>query len=328
MQVCVGIVLAAAAAVAATAVIPPAVELSAAVGGEAHRGGGLDDVGGGGALSAGTAQNLRLVGVHSGHQDGVLVGLRCGQSKRLVLALESADFVLAQIVQNSPCPGVLTVDDVPRVVVHCVLEGAGIGGHIIVHAINGPLCLAAAILLIVAHLVKLLHQRGLLVTAGKLGLRKSLHDVHPKAVNTVLSCVEAITQSAVDAVQLIDNGRGVEAALHLTGNAATPTAEQTAVAEAVATSEHGQDDDCKDHLAPGAIAAPSAVVCRHDADVLVIVGLTGEETHSEIRISHYKKSPFHIFAGQGRTLPGVCTLGAVLDHGPQTEKEKTVNPGV
>lgn len=133
-------------AAAAAVVSPAAVEGAAAVGREVHGRGRLDDICGSRALRAGPTQDIRLVRVHRGHERCVLCGLRRRKPQGLILALKRADLILAQVVQNSPAVRVCVVDDVPGVVVHGVLEGAGVGRQVVVHAVDCSLGFAAIML--------------------------------------------------------------------------------------------------------------------------------------------------------------------------------------
>lgn len=318
MQVCVGIALEAT-AIAATAVIP-AGKLPAAVHGEVDGRGGLDNVGGGGALSASLTQNVGLVGVHSGHQDGVLVRLRRGQPQSLVLVLESADLVLAQIVEDRPGPGVLRVNDVPCVVVHGVLESAGVGGHIVVHAVNRPLRLAAAGGQLCLEGVVALEHSNLSGVEALLSGKPEIADrvVHPvEAVQHAgVHGVEAITQTLVYATNSVLQLREIHVGTKIGSCQSTTSVVAEAAAPAAVTPA---EDHCEQDYGKPSIVSPHAAVIAAVAIAVIAHHVPEGEV---ISFSHNKKSPFQIFASQGRTLPDVCTLGAVLDHDPQTEKEK------
>ena len=171
----------------------------AAAAGDLHGGGRIDPVGGGGALSSGAAQDLRLVGVHSSHQDGVLVGLGGRQLQALVLALQRTDVVLVQRVEDGPGVGVLVVDDVPGGGLDGIAGVADLGGHVVAHAVNGPLGAAAAI-----------RKLGGQVAEAALHAVEALHHAHVGVVEPVGQGVGdgigAVTNALGDAVQLGHNG--------------------------------------------------------------------------------------------------------------------------
>src|SRR5699024_10797170 len=238
----------------------PAAAVAAAEIGEGHRLGRLHHISRGGALGAGAAQNLGLVGIHSGHQDGVLVGLRGGQLETLVLVLQAADVILVHGVQNGPGVGVLVVDDVPGALVDRTAGVAGLGGeivpdaldgvlgggrlgrHVVIHPVNGPLGGAAAVLQLVAQ-----------VADG------GVHTMEP-VIDGVGQGVGAVTDAVLDAV---DAGLEVvqrEAIVDVRARSvplnarAIRTAEAAAKIAVAAPTEHTEDQEKDDPRRP--VAAP------------------------------------------------------------------------
>lgn len=136
---------AAAAVTVVSAAVAAECSLSAAVSREGNGCGRLYNVRRRRTLRAGASENIRLVRFHSRHKHRVLIRLRSRETESLIFALERGNLVLTQIVEDSPCARVLTVDNVTGVVVHSVLESASVGSHVVINVVNSPLSSAAAV---------------------------------------------------------------------------------------------------------------------------------------------------------------------------------------
>lgn len=158
-----------------------------------------------------TPQNFRSVRVQHCAERGVLpVGLNFRSLFRDFLIL-AGRFNRVQPRQHPISVIVGVLDDVGSVGSRSV---SGVAGG----PLNQPLSLAAALLILEALIVQLLHQRGLLLAASQLRLRSGLHDGSPQAVDGVALGVEAVAQALGVAVQLADDRLGISRALWSTAS--------------------------------------------------------------------------------------------------------------
>ena len=141
------------------------------------------------------------------HKVLILRRLRCRKLKaENLLALRRNLLVLGldplgrECIQHRTGVGVLVLDDVPRAVLDNGARLASLRGEVVIDVLNRALRLAAAIRRLRGHILEHLHQRGLLVGAGKLRLRKAVRHLHLHAVGQLRLCVESVTQSVVHAI--------------------------------------------------------------------------------------------------------------------------------
>ena len=223
--------------------------------GEGHRLRGLHHIGGSGALRTGPAQDLRLVGVHGGHQNGVLAGLGRGQLQALVLGLKGGDLVLSQEVQNGAAVGVLVVDNVTGAVVDRVPGVAGLGRHIIAYALNGALNAVGLGRQIVVHAV----HSPLGLAAAILELIAQVADCGIHTVEAVGDSAQNVPLAALEVVQgkaLVDVGAG---GIALEAGAVHAVAAAKATAKAVVpAAEQAENEEQNDPAGP--IAAPHTAI--------------------------------------------------------------------
>ena len=212
------------------------VDSTAAVSGESHRLGRLNHEGGLRTIVAGAPDEFGNGTINSSTDVSVLCGLRSLELQGLVLCGQSSNLVVGQEVQNCTAVRICVVDDVTGGVLDSVLQSAGLGCHIVAHAVNGSLGGAAA----VSDLV------GKSVDAG-LSVVAVLEDCGVNAV-------KALTQSAVNAVDARQNRIGSEgsgqvclssgsAAARISVAAALTAAVTAVTAEAIATPAKQQEDD-------------------------------------------------------------------------------------
>lgn len=115
-----------------------------------------------------------------------LRGREVSSKKTLVLfsnlRVLRSDLLRSETLIDATETAVHCINDVPRRVLHSVAGIAGLRRHVIPHLGDSRPVLAAALLGLHLHGVKLLHQRRLLVAAGKLGLCKAVCHRHVGAV--------------------------------------------------------------------------------------------------------------------------------------------------
>lgn len=158
----------------------------------------------------------------------VLRRLRRRQTQLLICTLQIAHLGVGQEVQNGAAVGVLILHDVAGRVLHRVARVARLRGHVVAHALDAALGVAAALGSLHLHGVELLHQRGLLVGAGQFsGLETVVHvlvDTGKAVQQRGVRGIEAIAQPTVDEIHLALNvgkiGRQHIAVYHAAGIAA------------------------------------------------------------------------------------------------------------
>lgn len=173
----------------------------------------------------------------------VLRGLRCGQLQALILALEILQLALRQEVEDRAAVAVGVVDDVARRVLHSVARVTRLRRHVVAHALDAALGVTATFSGLHLHGVELLHQRGLLVAAGQLGLRKAVCHRHIGAVDKLRLLVKPVAKAVVHTVDFAldvgEVGRQHIAVDHAAGIASVVA---SAVAAPAAEREQEQND--------------------------------------------------------------------------------------
>lgn len=188
-------------------------------------------------------------------QVAVLVGLRSRQLERLILGLQRIDLGLYHEVHQAAIVRVLVVDDVTGRVLDRVAGVASLRRHVIAHALDRVLGLAAAVLQVVAelaqglvHTVKALQHRN--VGAVKAAGNRVVQRVGGIA-DALLDCRNAALKSVeCNRLVYISAGRNALQA-RISGRAAAEAAE--AKAAAAPAENHSKEDN-----GPPAITAPHA----------------------------------------------------------------------
>ena len=218
-----------------------------AVIGEGHRRGRLHHISSGGAVMAGTPQQLGGLSIAGRLIHGVAVGDQGIHTKVAVLALQSADIVVVQSLENRPTVGIAVLHQVAGGVLNGVLGSRRAGGDVVPHTLDGALSLAAA--------------------RGELGSQivEALLGVIAQLAHSVVHAMEAVANSgcnvtlavlqAVKRESFVDVSPGRPALAGRGAEAAAAVIAAPAVAPAPAA-EHAEDQE-KDN--PGRpIAAPHA----------------------------------------------------------------------
>lgn len=239
-------------------------------------------------LAAATAGVAATSGIRIGHLIGrdrhgidaadqlgslrLLVGgnksiLRCLGSlefQALVFSRQSSDLVLSQEVQDCAAVGIGVVDDVPRAVLDGVAGIASLSSHVVIHAINCPLGLAAAILQLIPQITD--------------GIINTVETVAHGIPDGGLAVLEAVQGEA-----LVDVGPGGPT---LTRGRTQAIAGVTTPAAAIAApAEHAEDQEQDDPGGP--IAAPAA-----ETAVSALIGRShGHGHHSAVRRKTIVLSP-------------------------------------
>ena len=218
----------------------------------------------------------------------VLRRLRRRQTQLLICTLQIAHLGVGQEVQNGAAVGVLIFHDVAGRVLHRVARVARLRGHVVAHALDAALGVAAALGSLHLHGVELLHQRGLLVGAGQFsGLETVVHvlvDTGKAVQQRGVRGIEAIAQPTVDEIHLALNvgkiGRQHIAVYHAAGIAAV-------VAPAVITpAKEGKQEQDDDDLSVITIPSKTAVAAG-------VSGCHGHCQHgSAVRRKRHRKTPF------------------------------------
>ena len=184
----------------------------------------------------------------------VLRGLRCRQLQILILGLEVGQLALRQEVEDGAAVLVVCVNDVARGVLHGVARVARLRRHVVAHLRDSCTVFAATISGLHLHGVELLHERRLLVAAGKLGLCKAVCHRHVSAVDKLRLLVKTVAKALIYTVDLaLDIGkvRGQHIAVdHAAGIAGVVS---PAVVSPAAENKQEKNDD-----PPRAIAAEAA----------------------------------------------------------------------
>lgn len=188
-------------------------------------------------------------------QVAVLVGLRSRQLERLILGLQRIDLGLYHEVHQAAIVRVLVVDNITGRVLDRVAGVASLRRHVIAHALDRVLGLAAAVLQVVAelaqglvHTVKALQHRN--IGAVKAAGNRIVQCID-RIANALLDCGNAAFQ-AVECNRLVYISAGRNALqARISGRAAAEAAE--AKAAAAPAENHSKEDN-----GPPAITAPHA----------------------------------------------------------------------
>lgn len=231
------------------------------------------------------ADQLRGLGFLVGSNKSVLRCLRRLELQGLILRSQRGNLVLSQEVQNGAAVGVGVVNNVPgaaldgvpgitclgrHVIPHAlngVLDGRALGCQVVIHPVHSPLCLAAAILELVAQ-----------IAYGGVYSMETVVDGVSQGVGAVADTLLNAIDAALEVVQskaLIDVCTGSPA---LTGGRTQAIAGVTTPAAAIAApAEHAKDQKQDDPGGP--IAAPAA-----EAAVAALIGRShGHGHHSAVR---------------------------------------------
>ena len=180
------------------------------------------------------------------------------QTQLLIRALQILQLALRQEIED--CAGVLVliVNDVAG------RRGNGISGvaslcrHVVAHLCNRSAVLAATVRRLHLHCIQLLHERRLLVAAGKLRLRKAacnrLRHTGKAVEHPGIHGVEAVANAAVHSVKLPLDVREIRGQHIAIRHAA-------AVAKAVASPAEQEKDDDPNPVLPPHSHASAVVVC-------------------------------------------------------------------
>lgn len=255
-----------AAAITIAAIIALIAELdsAAAVNGEVYGSRRLHQIGGNGAIIASATDDLSRGSVDSRTDNGVLVGLRSAQAQGLILALERVNLALHHEVHKSAIIGILIVNDVAGAALDRIAQIAELGRKVVVHAINGALSLAAAIL----HRIPKIAE-SLLVLIAQSANRvvysvEATHDGIVQRVGAVTNTLLDTADSVGDIVQGKSLRNGVlDAATSVSAATASVTTAAKA-AEATATEQQGKQDNAPESVAvehtTAAVATATAAV--------------------------------------------------------------------
>lgn len=134
---------------------------------------------------------LRGLSVRHGSKIRVLCGLAGLELQRLILRLEGGDLILSQEIQDFTSTSVLAVNDISCAILDGILDGAGVGRHVVVHAVDSALGLAAAVLCLSGHVA---HLRLDAVEA----LEKCHIGVVEAAGDAVIQRIGAVTDALLD----------------------------------------------------------------------------------------------------------------------------------
>lgn len=192
----------------------------------------------------------------------------------------------------APGVGVVILQDIAGAALDGVLDGAGIGRHVVIHTIDGPLGLAAAILSLSGHIA---HLRLDTVEA----LKQSHIGVVEAAGDAVVQGIGAVTDALLDSrdaalhtvegnglVYICAGGKALESGISA-GTATTEAAETTAAP----AEDHGKDDD-----SPPAVTAPEAAVVTVSA-----VGIAAQRIASRKIVIHCIYSFISYYIGAVRS---------------------------
>lgn len=177
------------------------------------------------------------------NQIAILSRLACRQLQTLVLGLEVRELALREEVEDCAAVAVGVVDDVAGRVLHRVPGIASLSSHVIPHALDAALGVAAALSGLHLHCSQLLHESRLLVTAGELSLRKAVGHRHVGAVDKLRLLVKSVAKPLIYTVDLaLDIGkvRGQHVAVDHAAGIASVVA--PAVAAPAAECEQEQND--------------------------------------------------------------------------------------
>lgn len=187
-----------------------------------------------------TADKLVSLRVQRRGQVAILVRLRGRQFQALVFRLEAGNLILRQEVQNGAAVGVGIVDNVTGAVLDGVARITSLRCHIVVHAVNSALGIAAALSHLSAQAVKALLG---LITQGTNGIVHAVEAVAHRVTDGGLAVLEAIQGKA-----FIDVCAG-SIALKTGAIHAVPAAEAAIAAPAEHT-ENQEQDYPRDHSPP------------------------------------------------------------------------------
>ena len=132
-----------------------------------------------------------------GYQIAVLRRLRCGQLQALILALEILQLALGQEIEDCAAVAVGIVDDIPGGILYRVPGIASLSGHVIAHALDAALGVAAALSGLHLHGSQLLHESRLLSCTGKLSLPKAVCHCHVGAVDKLRLLVKSVAKALI-----------------------------------------------------------------------------------------------------------------------------------
>ena len=244
------------AATAAAIVIGPAVGIGGGhlIGGHRH---GVDP-----------ADQLRGLGIQSSGQVAVLVGLRGSQLERLILRLEGIDLALSQEVQNGAGVGVVILQDIAGAALDGVLDGAGIGRHVVIHTIDGPLGLAATILSLSGHIAHLRLDTVEALKQSHIGVVEAAGDTVVQGIGTIANALLDSRDAALHTVEgnglvyICTGGKALESGISA-GTATTEASETTAAP----AKDHSQNDDAKNPAAITPHAIATVVVISLSSDI-------------------------------------------------------------
>ena len=238
------------------------------------------------------------------HQILVLCCLRRGklQAENLLVLRRNLfvlrlDALCRQCVNHRAGVSVCVVQNVANAALNGVASVASLSGKVVVHALDCRLRLAAAIRRLGLHRVKLLHERGLLIGAGKFRLSEAVCHLHLYAVCELRLCVESVTQAAVHVVDFsLDIGEvgGENVTVHDRTLSAVAIAKATpSVIAPSAENEEEKDDN------------PVCAIATEEAVAVLVAVSAGKQSHvrrGEFRSHAHCFSPFRIFEVYAKLL--------------------------
>ena len=204
----------------------------------------------------------------------VLCRLRCCQlvAEKLLVLLGNLRVLRRKLLRRQTLvdaaeAAVHGIDDVARGVLHGVAGVARLRRHVIAYLGDCSAVFAAALLCLHRHVVQLLHKRGLLVAAGKLGLSKAACHRHVGAVDKLRLLVKSVAKSLIYTVDLaLDVGevRGQHIAVYNAAGISAVVAESVSISAPAAENGKEQDDDLPAIITAEAAPAATCHAGRRD----------------------------------------------------------------